>query len=138
MVIALFGIKEDSPHGRGFKGPSARIVLKNAHLLATDPSLPRELACFADALSKFNTVVSGCFGTGLEASFNYPAEILSFEKAFLKLGISITPKVHAVIAHLPKWLDLGKGPLGNYSEQATESCHYDFLNTLKNYSYNPQ
>ena len=56
----------------------------------------------------------------------------------MKLGISITPKVHAVIVHLPEWLDLGKGPLGNYSEQATESCHYDFLHTLRNYSYNPQ
>ena len=132
-----YSILNDSHHGDGFKGPSARRILRVASQLAVDTSLPRHLTVFAHALVNFNSVVSGCFGTEEHPSFNWAADIHAFEKSFLKLDISITPKVHAVIHHLPQWLELGKGPLGHHSEQATEACHYDFQHVLKNYAFNP-
>ena len=122
-----------------FKGPNARKILKIAHKLVEDRSLPRDLTVFAHALVKFDAIVTGCFGIEMGASFNFtfPSDIDAFEKAFMKLGISVTPKCHAIFVHLPKWLSLNKGPLGRHSEQATEACHYDFLPILANYASNP-
>jgi len=69
-------------------------------------------------------------------NFTYPYDIDAFEKAFMKLGISVTPECHAVFVHLPQWLNLGKGPLG-HSEQALEANHYEYLKFLDKYSFNP-
>lgn len=128
-------ILEDAHQGRGFKGPNSRKILHVAHELALDRELPRDLKIFADALVKFDAVVAGSFG--MIESKTIQTDILAFEKAFMKLGISVTPKVHAVIEHLPEFLALGYGPLGPYSEQATEAAHYDFEKIWKNYPSNP-
>ena len=82
-----YSISSDSHHGQGFKGPSARRLLKVANELAVDKSLPRNLTVFAHALVCFNTIFSGCFGTEEQPSFNWPAEIHAFVTAFMKLGI---------------------------------------------------
>jgi hypothetical protein len=55
----------------------------------------------------------------------------------MKLGISVIPKAHAIFEHLPEFLELGYGPLGYYSEQATEASHYDFIPVWANYPSNP-
>ena len=41
--------------------------------------------------------------------------------------ISITPKVHILTEHVPDFCKKHGYSLGWYSEQALESCHYDFL-----------
>ena len=127
-----FFIKSDAHNGLGFKGPNSREILKKAKDLAND--LPRNLTMFAYALDTFNTVVEGSFGK--VESPTILLDIVAFEKAFMKLGISVTPKVHAVFEHLPEFLSLGYGPLGFYSEQATEACHYDFIPIWNNYRSN--
>jgi len=129
------GIKNDSHHGNRFKGPSTRKILKIAHLFVVDRSLPRNLACFAYTLVAFDIVVSGCFGKTLSPS--YEKDIDDFEKSYMKLGISITPKAHAVFAHLAEFINLGKGPLGFCSEQSIEASHYELLPFLANYPLNP-
>ena len=127
-----FSIKSDAHHGLGFKGPSSRNILTKAKELADD--LPDNLKMFAHALDAFNIVVEGSFGK--VESPTIQLDIVAFEKAFMKLGISVTPKVHAVFEHLPEFLSLGYGPLGFYSEQATEACHYDFIPVWNNYQSN--
>ena len=128
-------IPNDSHHGNGFKGNSARRVLSHAGDLELDVTLPRRLKIFAHALQAFNIVVAGSFGK-YESKFIIK-EIYDFETAFMKLNISVTPKVHAVFEHLPEFLNLGYGPLGYYSEQATEASHYDFTPVWNNYGSNP-
>ena len=130
-----YNIPNDSHHGNGFKGPSARSVLSHASDLEKDVSLPRSLKIFAHALQAFNIVVAGSFGK-FESKFIIK-EIYAFETAFMKLNISVTPKVHAVFEHLPEFLNLGYGPLGYYSEQATEASHYDFTPVWNNFASNP-
>ena len=127
-------IASDAHHGLGFKGPNSRRVLHKAKDLAEDRELPRELGIFADALVKFDKVVAGSFG--MVQSKTIQADIRAFEIAFMKLGISVTPKVHAVIEHLPEFLALGYGPLGPYSEQTTEAAHYDFAKIWAHYPSN--
>jgi hypothetical protein len=128
-------IRMDAHQGKGFKGNNARKILEKAHELALDKALPKELVHFAHALEAFNTVVIGSFGK-YESKFIL-TEIYAFEKAYMKLGISVTPKAHAIFEHLPEFLELGYGPLGYYSEQATEASHYDFLPVWLNYPSNP-
>ena len=128
-------IRMDAHQGKGFKGNNARKILEKAHELALDKALPKELVHFAHALEAFNTVVIGSFGK-YESKFIL-TEIYAFEKAYMKLGISVTPKAHAIFEHLPEFLELGYGPLGYYSEQATEASHYDFLPVWSNYPSNP-
>ena len=55
-----------------------------------------------------------------------------FKKSYLPLKISVTPTVHDVYIHVPDWYErhgLERG-LGWYSEQATESCHRDFMSNV--------
>ena len=42
-------------------------------------------------------------------------------------NISITTKVHILTEHVPDFCKKHGYSLGWYSEQALESCHYDFL-----------
>ena len=50
--------------------------------------------------------------------------------------MNITPKVHGVLFHVPEFLDKNPGHgLGLWSEQASESVHYDFGDLWVNGSY---
>ena len=78
-----------------------------------------------ETLQAFNEVKKSCFGQTVANDFKI--SISKFAEAYDKLGVSVTPKVHAVLVHIPEFLDqnLGHG-LGYWSEQASESVHYDF------------
>ena len=53
-----------------------------------------------------------------------------------KLGLNFTPKIHAVIFHIPEFCLHTKRSLGFYSEQASESVHHDFSLIWANYKVN--
>ena len=54
---------------------------------------------------------------------------LMFRVSYLQLqDTSITSKVHAVIHHVPKFIQRHNSSLGIYSEQATETPHHLFSN----------
>ena len=57
----------------------------------------------------------------------YQYYIKHFENVYKDLGISVTPKVHILIRHVPEFIKKHNRSLGWYSEQALESIHYDFL-----------
>ena len=67
----------------------------------------------------FNEVVSLCYGTELHPKFQ--CKIAIFAKGYIKLGITVTPKVHTVKFHVAEFclnMDWGICPL---SEQAGEN-----------------
>ncbi len=63
---------------------------------------------------------------------NYVQTIADFKVAYGNLGLSVTPKVHYVVVHVPEWIERSeertgqKRGLGWASEQASESVHRDF------------
>ena len=72
----------------------------------------------------FGHVVVSCFGMVLDPKYNTYINI--FEDIYKDLNISVTPKVHILINHVPEFLKKHNRSLGWYSEQTLESIHYDF------------
>ena len=80
---------------------------------------------FIEVIVAFSEVVKACFGQELKP--DYAIHIQTFESAFRRLSISITPKIHLVFEHLAEILE-SKGSLtglGRWSEQAMESVRHD-------------
>ena len=78
-------------------------------------------------------MVQACFGKTLLSVPDSSGKLKSFEElifdfhqAYLKLRISVTPKVHALVVHVPQWCHRNGVGLGSVSEQASESVHFDF------------
>lgn len=111
--------------GGGLEGNQCRKLLEALEDLANTLRQERpDLLGYPEALYMFNKVRKSCFGQDLVLS--YKADIANFREAYLALGIPITPKVHIVLNHIIDFCESrGKG-LGAYSEQATESAHYEF------------
>ena len=68
-------------------------------------------------------------GSGLLSE--YELTINEYKKAYVKLGLIVFPKLHALTKHTCEYLSLMSSPnpnkgLGFCSEQASESVHYDF------------
>ena len=57
-------------------------------------------------------------------------------KDFINLGISITPKVHAVMFHIANFCAITGRGLGPWHEQSGESVHHDFKGTWKRFIVN--
>ncbi len=119
-------IVREEYRGGTMEGNKCRTLLKKAVDLGKE--LPDKYRVFAVALHRFSKVVTSCFGKDLVLVDNkaYEQLILEFHEVYLACRISMTPKVHAVIMHVPEWCYReGKG-LGHASEQASESVHHDF------------
>ena len=69
--------------------------------------------------SAINQVVSSCFGQALNKHFEYDIE--QFRLEILNLGIKITPKIHAILHHVPEFIKANHRALGFYSELASAS-----------------
>ena len=76
-------------------------------------------------------MVTACYGD--ELSSDYIEKIREFAKAFTKLGINVTPKVHAVIYHIADFCSLSGRGLAPWSEQTVESLHHDFNKTWEKF-----
>ena len=79
------------------------------------------------AFDAFNEVVTSCYGSDLHADFE--VKINAFRQCYLELGISVTPKVHAVFHHVADFCNMTGHGLGPWSEQCAESIHHDFVET---------
>ena len=104
------------------QGNECKVLLKNTEKLLE--LLPAEHCDFYMAFVAFNQVVDSCFG--LELYPKYSSCIENFEKAYLKLGLNITPKVHLLIEHAVEDISLHGQGLGLFNEAAAESIHADF------------
>lgn len=127
--LAECNVAKSPQHGSSFDGNSSRKLLKNCDLL--DSMSPLQCKPVVRCFRSFNTVVSSCFGQDLKASFK--DDIEAFRNDYLDLEISITPKVHAVLFHITEFCMKEESGLGKFSEQASESVHYNFKTTWKRF-----
>ena len=113
-----------------FEGNQARKLLQySPKLLQLAEQLPEPARAraegFIEVIAAFSEVVKACFGQELKP--DYAIHIQTFESAFRRLSISITPKSHLVFEQLAEILET-KGSLtglGRWSEQAMASVHHD-------------
>ena len=85
------------------KGNACKLLLKNIDKLQ---AVCKENECitgmlYVETFRKFEKVVNACFRSFLEPEFEYHIE--EFKKSYEKLGISITPKIHAVCHHVTQF-----------------------------------
>ena len=109
-------------HG-AFIGKDCIRILKSLDKL--QQVAPLHILKYVHALRCLRRVVDSCFGMTLDPE--YEAHIAQFADIYLDLGISVTPKVHILIKHVPEFCKKHGRSLGWYTEQASESVHYDFL-----------
>ena len=95
-------------------GNSCKKLLEKLSNLKTQ--VPKRLWKYIVALDKFNEVRKSCFGQVLNP--NYKQKIEDFKKAYEKLNIPMTNKVHVLVVHVPEYCDKKKQALGVDSEQA--------------------
>ena len=86
---------------------------------------------YVDAFRCFNQVVSACYGDQLSPDFM--EKIQEFAKSYMKLKISVTPKLHAVDYHVGVFCLLTSRGLGSWSEQTGELIHHDFSKTWEKF-----
>lgn len=124
------GLARAAHYGGQFNGNQCRTLLSNTESLAQillKAGVLHVAAPVLDAFTAFNMVRKTCFGMIFSPDFQI--HIKSFAEAFLKLGLSVTPKVHAVFVHIAQFLNRKKSSnkgLGYWSEQASEIVHSDF------------
>ena len=119
--LTNIGIQPQKYHSGSFLGNHCHVILQNVDELRR--IAPINILKYVLAFEAFSKLVHACFG--LELRDNYEELIKIFTTAFMELGISVTLKVHVVMAHIGKFCDKF-GALGWFSEQATESSHSDF------------
>ncbi len=87
-------------HGGTLEGNQARQLLRKS--LDLVGNLPEKYKVFGGALHRFDDVVTACFG--MHVLDDYKTKIAAFKTAYASLGISVTPKVHAVFDHVLEWV----------------------------------
>jgi hypothetical protein len=127
--LAACHVQQDQMHGGSFTGNASRKLLRSVDQLSAMCPLPA--LRFASAFRAFNNVVESCFGNVLLP--NFAAALNDFRSSFAELEIAPTPKVHAVIHHVGEFCRLKKRGLGPWSEQTSESLHFDFLQLWQHY-----
>ena len=117
--------------GEKFEGNGCRKLIKSSNILQdkeimgaeVHPLIVQPYIAVFQALDK---IISACFGSH-PVKGDIPNLLRHFSKTYLGLGISVTLKVHIIIAHLiPCLMNLKGQGLGIYSTQAGESIHKEF------------
>ena len=116
--------------GGKYEGDDCRKILRKISIITE--SFPPHVSQLVHTIKLFNDVVNACFGYNLSKDF--VNKINEFKRSYLRLNnVSVTPKVHAVIHHIPEFcLFTGRG-LGPYSEQTVEAVHSDFKKCWGNF-----
>ena len=120
-------IKQQNYHNGTFVGNDCLKMLKNIDTLQqiAESCNMFVIQKYIHILRCLYDIVKSCFGMNLNPQYQY--YIKNFENVYKDLGISITPKVHILIRHVPEFIKKHNRSLGWYSEQALESTHYEFL-----------
>ena len=105
-------VKKETYHGGQFAGNEIRKLLINVDKLeALSPAIQCER--FTSAFKSFNEVVSSRYGEDLKADYLRKIKISSND--YLKLNISVTPKIHAVMYHIAEFCQMTGRGLGPWS-----------------------
>jgi hypothetical protein len=121
------GLTRPKMHSGEFNGNMCKRLLNHTSKLqeiAAEAGRSEEVYPYVKTFKAFNEVTSSCFGEKLSTDF--VDLIQKFQEAYLELNISVTTAVHVVFKHVPQFCQLVDTGLGQFSEQASESVHYDF------------
>jgi len=118
-------VQREGIHGGSFTGNASRKLLLNVDKLRA--IAPLNCLPFVETLHHFNSVVTGCYGFDLVE--DYEQRIRLFQDSYAALGLSITPKIHAVMFHIIDFCKHNGRGLGLWSEQTTEALHHEFEST---------
>ena len=119
------GIHRADYRGGQFEGNQCRLILEKAKDLGL--VLPSHLKGYANALDCLREVKNACFSHALAP--DYAQKILDFKMAYCQLGLSVTPKMHALFQHVPEYCSRTQKGLAIVSEQTSEAVHHDFKRT---------
>ena len=123
LWLKSINVKQKKYHHGAFVGNDCLKILRNVDRL--QQNYPLNIQKYVHILRILNKIVLACFGMDLDPHFkNY---INEFKDLYLTLGISVTPKVHVLIKHVPEFISKHGRSLGWFLEQALESTHHDFL-----------
>ena len=112
--LSACNVKKTDYNGGSFAGNDSRTLLKYVDRLQNLCSNGTVLK-FVDAFRNFDEVVSACYGDNLSPDFM--EKINKFSKSYMKLKISVTPKIHAVMYHVAEFCSMTGRGLGPWSEQ---------------------
>lgn len=123
-------VKKNEYHGGQFEGNDCKKILRLMDSL--EERCPDEFLPFVAAFRSFNDVRLSCYGSKLAP--DYKVKIAKFKADYMKLGISVTPKIHAVFYHIEEFCDYSGMALGPFSEQTTEALHHEFEECWDNFA----
>ncbi len=123
-------------HGKSFEGRQCSKLISKFDTLAA--LIPFESLPIVNCLCLFEKVVEATFGHVL--SPNYEEVISRFGVSFTTImstfHISMAPKVHIVLHHIPQFIRMTQMPLGLFSEEVAEEQSKRFLKFYKRYFVN--
>ena len=140
-VAGCNAYRRGQDHGQ-LNGNGCSKLLQEESLIHLENFIPEEFAIFGSAFRAFSDILKGCYSYKVSQSIENDIE--KFRQIYLKLNITITPKVHIVLDHLYPFLkdvnttkpkDKWSG-LAMYSEQAFESVHAHFKKRWEHYKVN--
>ena len=117
-------------HSGTFTGNTCKVLLNKVDILAS--ICPMHILPFVAAFRAFKRVVVSCFGYHLNATLKEDIEMFKLKYVDLS-GASITPKLHILFCHVPKFCEFAQSGLGRYSEQTSEAIHNNFNETWKRF-----
>ena len=94
-----------------------------------DEDILSRIRLLADTLLALDAVSKKCFSNILAE--DWQESISHFEDCFVKLDRAWTPKVHALVFHVPECIRHRERALGPYSEQTGESLHHVWAEYVK-------
>ena len=127
--LSLCNVKKTEYHGGSFAGNDSRKLLKQTADLKE--LCPIEHESYVKTFQSFNEVVRACYSMNLDR--DYQERIDDFRRSYMNLGVSVTPKVHAVMYHVGEFCEMKGMGLTPWSEQTTEALHHDFNQTWESY-----
>ena len=124
--LSSLNVVHEPYHGFCLEGNEVSKVLKK--LTTLEQRLPDELEPFLTCMEDFDKVVQSCFGFTLADDYKSSISLLtsSFSALHEKFNVSESVKLHIIMNHVAQFIDLTGNPLGQYSEQETETCHSTF------------
>ena len=113
-LLEKYSIQREEYRDGSLNGNACKKLLLK--LASIKPQVPKRLWKYISALEAFEKVRISCFSQILHS--NFKEDITKFAKAYDKLDIPRTNKVHILIDHVPDFCEKHQRGLGYFSEQA--------------------
>lgn len=78
-------------------------------------------------LDRFHEVYESCFKSSLDPEYEH--HIARFAESWKEAELPNSSKFHILRFHVPQFCKIMRSALGKFSEQATETVHFDFSTT---------